>query len=208
MKPRFTVACLLFLGLCCGTVSAAEFEAGKHYNLIQPEASTQSEDKVEVVELFWYGCGHCYDFEPYINAWKSDLPEDVVFRRVPAVFDRRWEPHARAYFTAEKLGILDEFHPVFFDALHKERRKFPNKESAAAFFAEFGVSEADFLGAYDSFDVDAKVRKAKQATRAYRITGVPSLVINGKYNSSAGLAGSYKQLLELTDSLVAQERAN
>jgi len=182
------------------------FNEGEHYERIKPEVAAHVEaGQVEVVEVFWYGCHHCFAFEPYISKWVKSKPDNVVFRRVPGVFSRGWVPHARAYYTAEVLGVLDTIHTPLFEAIHDDRRKIGDEDSLARFFAEYGVSEADFREAYNSFSVDAKTRQAMTLSKEYGITGVPSMIVNGRYRTSARLTGTYENLLKVVDELVDKE---
>lgn len=190
----------------CVANAADPYKAGEHYALVTPPVATSSEDgRVEVVELFWYGCPHCYAFEPSIESWLKDKPEYVDFVRVPAVFAANWEIHARAFYATEQLGVTDQTHHALFKALHVDKRKLFSLDALAAFFAEQGVDEADFRKAYDSFDVDNKTRQAVQVTRKYGISGVPAVIVNGKYRSSAKRVGNYTELLKLVDFLAAKE---
>jgi protein dithiol oxidoreductase (disulfide-forming) len=201
----------LFAGLVLAIVSCAataeNYVAGQHYQSVVPPQATTTPDKVEVVEMFWYGCPHCYEFEPVIAEWLKDKPDYVEFVRVPAVFARNWEVHARAYYAAEQLGVLDEIHKALFDALHVEKRKLFDEDELAAFFVEHGVTEEAFRTAFDSFDVDKKTRRAIALTRSYGISGVPAVIVNGKYRSSAQYAGTFEQLLKLVDFLADKEHA-
>lgn len=204
---KFT-ACLaaLLLGtLSLVNVSAAEVTASQYQSVV-PQQATKTGDKIEVLEIFWYGCPHCFDFEPYIKEWKKTLGDDVVFRRMPGVFRNNWVPGAKAFYTAEALGVLEKTHDAMFHAMHVEKRKMLDEEAIADLFEENGVSRDDFKKAWNSFTVDSKVREAMQMSRQYGITGVPSVIINGKYRTSGGTAGSYPQLLKVVDHLVEKER--
>ena len=199
---------VLFLTLLVAAIGAGAEEpyvAGKHYQAVQPEQPTSTPGKVEVVELFWYGCPHCYSFESTIQTWLKEKADYIEFVRIPAIFSRNWEIHARAFYAAEQLGVLETIHVPLFDALHRERRKLFDEDSLAGFFVEHGVEESAFRTAYNSFDVDSKARQAFSATRKYGITGVPAMVINGKFRSSAQATGDYENLLKLVDYLAAKE---
>ncbi|MEX2479349.1 MAG: thiol:disulfide interchange protein DsbA/DsbL [Gammaproteobacteria bacterium] len=194
--------------LLVSTAAAAdeEFRAGRHFDIIEPPAGTSvAEDKVEVVEMFWYGCPHCYQFEPEIAAWLETKADYIEFVRIPAVFAPNWEVHARAFYAAEQLGVLDKVHEPLFEALHRDRRKIFTVDELAAFYAEHGVSEKDFRAAYDSFDVDKKARRAAALTREYGIGGVPAVIVDGKYRSGTPQSGSYENLLKIVDFLAAKE---
>ena len=201
---------ILLLTLLVGTSMAAtaedEFRLGRHYEKITPPVETSVADgKVEVVEMFWYGCPHCYEFEPTLEKWLEHKPDNIEFVRVPAVFAHNWEIHARAYYAAQQLGILDKTHRALFDALHKERRRLFDEDSLAAFYADFGVTEQLFRDAYESFDVDSKVRHAIALTRKYGISGVPSIIVNGTYRTGTQQAGDYDTVLKVAEFLAAKE---
>lgn len=195
------------LGLSLGVSALADdaFVVDQHYQLVTPAQATTTKDKIEVVELFWYGCSHCYAFEPTVSAWLKEKADYVEFVRMPAVFAANWEIHARAYYAAEKLGVLDKIHQPLFDALNKDKRELFTVETLTAFVVEQGVSAEDFKAAYESFEVDTKTRRAASLTRAYGISGVPAMIINGKYRSGAQQTGNFENLLKLVDFLAAKE---
>lgn len=198
---------LVGLMIALGTVAATadEFNEGQHYERLSPPQPTTTGDKVEVVELFWYGCPHCYAFEPAIAEWLKHKADFVEFVRVPAVFAKNWEVHARAYYAAQQLEVLEQIHRPLFEALHDEKRKLLSEDELAGFFAEYGVSAEAFHAAFNSFDVDTKTRHAIALTRSYGISGVPSIIVNGKYRSSAQSTGTYDNLLKLVDFLADKE---
>lgn len=213
MKRRlFILFALLSLSL-----PLAAYDEGFEYKQITPAQPTSSKGKVEVVELFWYGCPHCYDFEPSLGEWAGKLPKNVEFIRIPAIFRQGWLPHARAYYTAEALGVLDKTHAAFFDAVHRQKRALQTEKDIADFYAQHGVKREDFKKAWDSFVVQSKVQRAVSMTKRYGITGVPAMVVNGKYRTGGPEAninspGNSKQeqhenVLKLVDWLVAREAA-
>ena len=201
---RYLITYLLF-ALCAVAYAEGDFTAGQHYEVITPAQATSTGEKIEVIELFWYGCPHCYTFEPHIKNWLGSKADYVEFVRMPAVFSDNWLIHARAFYAAEQLGVLDAIHTPLFEALHLKKRKLFTENALAAFFVEFGTTEEAFRQAYNSFDVDTKTRQAVAATRSYGITGVPAVIVNGKYRSSARSVGSYKKLLKLVDYLADKE---
>lgn len=171
-----------------------------------PPQPTQTGDKIEVLEVFWYGCPHCYSFEPHIEAWLKDLPDDVEFIRVPGVLNRGWIPHAKAYYVAEKLGIVDKIHRPLFDAIHKEKRRLFTEEELMDFFVEHGVSAGDFERVITSKELDTKIRQAYFLARDYKLTGVPSVVVNGKYLISASHIRTFEEMIQVTNALIEKER--
>lgn len=183
--------------------------AKMHYEAIETPLTTEDSDRVEVTEFFSYACVHCYNFDPVLDAWRSRQPEDVAFRRVPAIFYQSWKPFAQAYYTAVALGIAEESHMAFFEAVHVEQRQLMEPRDIASFYAQFGVSEADFLKTYNSFGIRSRVQNAMAHGRAYG-TGVPTVIVNGKYRVHGRLDGlqgkGFEDLLAVVDFLVERER--
>jgi thiol:disulfide interchange protein DsbA len=159
-----------------------------------------------VVELFWYGCPHCYRLEPYLHTWLKSKPEDVHFVRMPAILGTSWELLAKAYFTAELLGVMDKAHGALFSAIHEKKNKIRDEKMLREVFVGLGVSPEDFDKTFNSFAVTIKVNNARMMTRRYGITGVPTVIVNGKYNTSASLAGSNQNIIDIINQLVEQER--
>ncbi len=180
----------------------AEFKEGVHYDRILTPVPTSDPEKIEVVELFWYGCPHCYQFEPFISNWLQNKPEDVAFVRIPAPLRKDWVNHARAYYVAETLGILDKVHTPLFEQIHKAEQPTDKEDSLAAFFARHGVEDAKFRELFSSFGVQARVQQAEQKSRAYRAGGVPTLIVNGKYRVNI-----QKNVFDVINYLVGMERA-
>ena len=186
----------------------AEEEAwveGRHYQKLPTPVATQT-DQIEVAEVFWYGCPHCYSLKPLIESWAEELPEDAELVYVPAALNQAWATHARAYYVAESLGVLDKVHDAIFDELSGNPRGLSDKESLGEFFAEQGVDREKFDKAFDSFGVNAKMDRGQSIVRGARITGVPALIVNGKYTITASTAGSHENMLKVADYLIEQER--
>jgi protein dithiol oxidoreductase (disulfide-forming) len=176
--------------------------------MLTPTQPTSSgPDQVEVTEVFWYGCPHCFAFEPYLEAWQADKADYINFVRVPAVWNPTLRLHAQAFYTAEVLGKGAEMHSPMFQEIHVNGNYLDTEAKIAEFFGRFGVSAADFENAFKSFTVDTKLQRAEELNRRYRITSVPSIVVNGKYTTNGTMAGSYDRLLELVDELAAREHA-
>jgi len=194
------------LALLSGLAMAAPTYKEKiHYERVVPAQPTTTGDKVEVVEMFWYGCPHCNNLEPYVNRWLKKKPPQAEFVRMPAIFRPDWELHARAYYTAEILGVMDTMHPAMFEAIHQQKRHLNTDADVQKVFAEHGVSAEDFNRVFRSFAVEAKIRRAKDMTQRYGINGVPSLIVNGKYRTGAKLAGGNANIFRVVDFLVEQE---
>ena len=188
------------------TACAEPYKEGEQYKALAQPQATASADKIEVVELFWYGCPHCYRLEPVIGNWLKNKPDDVEFVRMPAIVGPPWELLAKAYYTAEFLGVLDTMHYALFDAIHKDKKKVVNEAAVQAIFETQGVSAEEFRNTFNSFAVAVKVNNARMMTKRYAISGVPTIIINGKYNTSGSLAGSNENILKVVDYLVEQER--
>ncbi len=152
------------------------------------------------------GCPHCYQLEPYLKDWVAGKPDDVNFIRMPAILGPGWELLSKAWFTAELLGVTEQVHTALFEEIHKRRQRINTEEKLREFFVKHGVSAEDFDKTFRSFAVAIKVNNARLMTRRYAITGVPTLIINGKYSTSASIAGGNPELIKVMDYLVEQER--
>ena len=199
---------LLALALLPGSALAqSTFVEGTDYQTISPAVKTSQPDKVVVTEIFWYGCPHCFRFEPYVERWSNNLPEGVVFEHVPSSLNPHWTEHARAYYAFKMMNVLDQMHKALFDAIHIKRQRLTNLDAIADFAAGQGVDEKLFRENYFSFPVETQIRKNMQKEKRYGHRGVPAVVVNGKYLVSASLAGSNERMIQIMDYLVAQELA-
>lgn len=195
--------------LSAGSVAHAqsEFVEGTHYVKLSQPGPVPADGKIEVVEFFWYGCPHCHAFEPALDAWQKKLPSDVAFRRVPVAF--REEPfvaHQRLFFALDALGLVDTMHRKVFNAIHLDRMRLDKLPEIVAFVTKNGVDGAKFTEAFNSFSVQTKIRQAKQLAEAYRIDGVPTLGIQGRFYTSGSLAGSADRTLAVADYLIQRSR--
>jgi thiol:disulfide interchange protein DsbA len=208
---RKLMAFLLFaLGAAaCADAGAPKYMEGVEYQAIAPQP-VDTGKSIEVREFFWYGCSHCYVFEPQLENWlKKSLPANAKFVRTPAVFRPDWEVHARAYYTFEALGVTGKLHRAFFDAINKDKRTFADASAVAEFAEKNGIARDKFLAAWNSFNVDGQTRKALALARTYNVTGVPSIVVDGKYLTDGAKSGGNEPMLKLTEYLVdkaAKER--
>jgi len=180
-------------------------DIAERYKELSSPQPTRTGNKIEVLEVFWYGCPHCYQFEPVVEKWLEEKAGYIEFVRIPGVLGKQWLPHARAYYAAEKLGVLEKIHQPLFNAIHNEKRKIFDEKSLKKFFAEHGVDGNDFDKAYQSKEVEESVRTAFSAGKNYELTGVPTVVINGKYTTSASMAGSFDKVIEVINILSAKE---
>lgn len=179
----------------------------KRYVKLPSPQPTRTGDKIEVLEVFWYGCPHCYQFEPVIEKWLTEKADYIEFVRIPGVMAKHWLAHARAYYAAEKLGVLEKIHRPLFDAIHNQKKDIMDEKSLKNFFVEHGIDGDDFDQAYKSRDVEENVREAFQVGQRYQLTGVPAVIVNGKYGTSASMAGGYGELMNVIDILAADEYA-
>jgi len=146
--------------------------------------------KIEVLEFFWYGCPHCYSFEPELKEWLATLPKDVEFRRIPAIPFDRWTPLARTYYTVEALGETARLHNEVFDAIHKDKVNFEDQKAQLEWMAKKGIDRTKFTEAWNSFSVQSNVKRAAVITEAYKIEGVPMMAIDGKFTTLGGMNGT------------------
>ncbi|MFN5939961.1 MAG: thiol:disulfide interchange protein DsbA/DsbL, partial [Polaromonas sp.] len=161
---------------------------------------------IEVVEFFWYSCPHCNRFEPQLQGWVKKLPKDVVFRRAPVAFRPDFEPQQRLYFVLEAMGKVEELHNKVFSAIHVERQLLNTAELVTAWAEKQGINKAKFTEAYNSFPVATKTRKATLLQDAYKVDGVPSLGVAGKYYTSGTVAQTMERALVVTDYLIGLAR--
>ena len=194
------------LMLLSGTALAQmAFVEGTDYQAINPPVETTQPDKVVVTEVFWYGCPHCYRFEPFVERWAAALPDGVVFELLPSSLNPRWTEHARAFYAFKLMGVLDQVHREFFDAIHVRRQRLNSPDTIAAFVAEQGLDEKLFRDYYFSFPVETQLRKDTNREKRYGHRGVPAVIVNGKYLVSASLAGSNERMLDIMNYLVGIE---
>lgn len=205
LRALRTFALLMVAMALVGQVHAADWKEGTHYKKLSTPVRTDSDSRVEVAEVFWYGCPHCYSFKPLAESWEAGAPDYVDYVRIPAALGRSWEPHARAFYALEAMDSLDKVHDALFKALAGERRPLNDGESLADFVASHGVDHDEFLANFNSFGVNARMQQAQSKIRGARITGTPSMLVNGKYTVSASMAGSLEAMLEVVEYLVEKE---
>jgi len=196
------VAAMLVWGL---PVQARDFKEDLHYSRILPEPPQgKASDKIEVVEFFMYTCPHCYDFEPTVNAWLANKPEDVEFVRVPAMFGGAANLHAKAYYALQAIGEGERVHEAFFHEIHDKKNRLRTVDAVEDFVESQGVDREKFRAAMKSFAVAAKTNRAATLLRRYGVRAVPKLVVDGRYRSGRGM--NYKGMVDLSDHLIGQVR--
>lgn len=205
-----------FMGLGIGgltllgaaALAFATMTAGKDYVALSQPLPVDSGDKVEVTEFFWYGCPHCFDLEPLMNQWVKTLPKDVEFRRQPTIFNNAsWVPGAKIYYTLDILGELNRLHGKVFDALHIDRVDLDKEAVLFDWMAKQGVDRKKFADTYNSFAVQAKVKRAEQLSRQSKISGVPAVIVDGKFMTAASLTGSFESMFSTLDQLIQKARS-
>lgn len=188
------------------TSFAAEPQVGKEFKVISP-ALVSPKDKIEVIEFFSYGCNHCSDFHPLISKWAEKLPKDVSFRRVPVSFNRpEWARLSKIYYALEATGDLAKLDAAVFIAIHEQRVQFKTDEAVFAWVGSKGADAKKFGDAFSAFSMQAKIQRADQDASAARISGVPSLAVDGKFLINNEAASSYEDVLRITDSVIAKAR--
>lgn len=194
---------LVFLVLLVSSSAlfAAEFTEGTHYKKVAQQP-TSTGDKVEVLEFFWYGCPHCYHFEPFIKSWNKSKPANAELVRIPAIFRPDWEVQARTYYALSNMGLIENLHEKIFDAINRSKKHLNTMEAMAGFLAANGVDREAFIKEYNSFAVDSMVRKGKKLQQGYNIEGVPAIAVNGEYLTSGSMAKSYDNLISVINHLV------
>lgn len=202
-----TLMSLTVLAALPAQAQPAQYVEGTHYEELSNSVRTSDPDKIEVTEVFWYGCQHCYAFEPLIENWEENLPEDVAFVRSPGMWNELMEVHARIFYAAQALDVLDEVHTKAFNEIHQRGNYLQSEEQIKELFTSVGVSEEDFESAWSSFSVTSSVSRAGSRMRDYGVRGVPSLIVNGKYRVSAGGANrSQSDMLKVAEFLIEEER--
>ncbi|MCB1958915.1 MAG: thiol:disulfide interchange protein DsbA/DsbL [Rhodocyclaceae bacterium] len=188
-------------------IGAPAFAQGAAFRPVSPAQPTGDAAKIEVIEFFHYGCPHCRDFDPLVEHWRESLPEDVVFLNVPAIWgNAQLKALAQFYYAAEASGDLKALHSKVFPAVQDDKAPLTTESGVSEWVASMGVDAKRFMDAYKSFGVQGKVQRADQIMRAYRVDGVPTLAIDGKYMTSASMAGSHEAALAVTDELIAKVR--
>lgn len=185
-----------------GSAMAAEFQAGKDYTVVANPIKVDVPGKIEVREFFWYGCPHCFKLEPHMQAWLKKIPKDVNFLRTPAAMNSVWEQGARGYYVSEALGVRKKTHIPLFHAIHEGNQQIFDQKSQAKFFTKYGIPEAKFNSLFNSFAITAKVAQSNKLAAQLQLTGVPAVVVNGKYI----VQGEDGKVTQVVSYLVDKER--
>lgn len=203
---KSVIVALAGLGLSAA-VSAQTLTEGEDYEQLETPVETRVDDgQIEVTEVFWFGCPHCYRLQPAVTEWYDTLPEDVSVVHQPATMGGAWNVHAAAFYAAQELGIEEDLHEDFFDAIHKDGHELTDTDELAAFFADYGVSEDEAREALGSFGVKSQVNKAHARLRNMRLKGVPALMVDGRYLITPQSAGSLDNMPKIAATLVERVR--
>ena len=203
--PRLPVLLLssFLFSLSSGVLAQPErFLPGRDFTVIENPLPDRTPDAIEVTEYFWYGCPGCFQFEPQLADWIEKQDESVICLRLPAIWDDWREVHARAYYVARSLGVLEDMHLIIFDAMHLQDNRLRNEEELKQLFTEHGTNEADFNKAYNSFTVNSEINRARNQAIQAGARSTPSLIVNGKY-----LVALSQETLDIVDFLVSKEKA-
>lgn len=201
MKKIITFVLLL---LVSNTACSEQFSAGFEYRNIKPQP-TSNPNHVEVIEFFWYGCPHCFHFEPDLKRWLADKPANVDFIRIPAPLNKSWELHTKAFYALELMGMQEKLHEKIFEAIHMKRMRLFDEKSLTDYLVKLGVDREQFEKNMKSFTVNGKLNKARKMMKDYEVRGVPQIAINGKYITSGSMAGNYKNMIKVINFLIAKE---
>ena len=207
-KVISTLALLLTFAL---PVTGQEYEQGINYFSLKTPQPVHTGDKIEVLELFWYRCPHCFELEPYLNKWLKSKPDFIEYVRLPAVLNRSWAFDARVFYTFVALGLVDSLHEAYFEAIHTDRKRIVTVEQLADWVADKGQDPQQILDTFNSFGVDSMVAHATDMSRRYETDGVPTIVVDGKYRTKVSLAGGHNELIDLMNYLALRaqsERSN
>jgi len=182
--------------------STTNYTSGKEYTQIGNPIPTSTDGNVEVTELFWFGCAHCFSLEPYIKKWLKNKPAKTEFKKVPAIFSERWEFHAKAFYAMQLLNVIEQTEMPFFNAIHINKTPMYSVDHLILFLADYGITKEQVIDAFDSFAVDSNVRSAKALSMRSGARGVPAFIVGGKYLTSLPQAGSQEQLFEVVNFLI------
>ena len=209
MKPiRFLTILLLLVSLGLAAVSGARADIveGRDYTVLPEPRPTQSGKNIEVLEFFWYGCPHCYDLHPLIKAWLKKMPKDVSFRYIPAVFRANWIAGTKTFYALEALGVRDKLHDKVYDAIHLDKIDLSKEDVLFDWMAKQGMERQKFIDAYNSFSVQNQATRSTQMSKDYNLSGVPAVVVDGRYLTSGKMGGTPQDTIRTLEELIVKVR--
>lgn len=205
-RTLLTLSLLMLGPMACAQTSNEPYQEGVHYTAFAQPVRVQNPNKINVTEVFWYGCSHCFTFEPMVQAWSAKLPNDVVFHHSPAMWNGVMRLHAQTYYTAKALKALDQVHQPIFNALNLERKRLASQGEIEQLFVKQGIDAEKFEKAWGSFGVRSQVQQADARARAYKISGTPEVIVNGRYRITTAMAKGQANMLKVAEFLIEKER--
>ena len=205
-KQILIIMVSLFAGITTFGAQAETFREGVDYKELEQPVQTADPSKIEVREFFWFGCLHCFKLEPFVKKFADNVPEGVAFVQTPAPLNKKWVDHAHAFYVMEALGKKDAMAAELFDKIHVERAKLFSQEQMLGFFKKHGVSESDYNKLFQSFSIRTKVRQAEAFAKAARLSGVPAIVVNGKYVIGTEMAKGFPRMMQIVNFLIEKEK--
>ena len=205
MKAFFKFLMAVLILVPAMTVAAITFTEGKEYEVLAPTSKMIQKSKtIEVIEFFNYGCTWCYKIEPEVEAWLKSNPDNVTFRRIPVVFNKNWEPLAKAYYVADAFDATDKMNSVIFTAIHVQGKNVSSEKALSELFAGQGIAAEEFKSAYNfSPGIDAKIIRGEDLVRQYEVFQVPAFIVGGKYKTDTSMVGGDKQkMIQVLDYLI------
>ena len=196
---------IIFSFLISSILIAEDYQAGKHYQILSEPIATRDSKNIEVIEFFWFGCGHCYSLENQLNSWEKKLPKDIDFWRSPITWNEMAKTHAKLFYAAEHFKNPSIIRDTFI-SIHANKRMLTSEKELQPFFASFGISEDQYQSLFNSFAMKNKIRRADLFGLKYQIRGVPAFIVNGKYKVSASREVGTSELLDVVDHLIKLER--
>jgi len=205
---RFITALFLFfsIGFASLTTASAGITEGKDYTILTNPQPTENNDKIEVLEFFWYGCPHCDKLHPHIKTWLKNKPDDVSFRYVPTIFRPNWVSGAKIFYTIETIQETEILHDKVYDAIHRDKIDLNKEPILFDWVEKQGIEREKFEKAYHSFSVQNQVARSTQMSRQYELTGTPSIVVDGKYLTSGSMGGSPENTIKILEKLIEKTR--
>ncbi|MCW5599124.1 thiol:disulfide interchange protein DsbA/DsbL [Nitrosomonas sp.] len=206
MNRLFNFLLFIVIGLANASFAQAEIVEGRDYIALANPQPTEDKRSIEVLEFFWYGCPHCNELHPHIDSWRQNAPKDVKFQYVPAIFRANWAPAAKTFYAMEVMGLTKTLHDKVYKAIHRDKIDLANEATLFNWIEKQGIDRDKFVNAYNSFSVQNQVAKSTQMMRQYKLTGVPALVVDGKYVTSGKMSGTPRDTIQILNELIDKAR--
>ncbi len=195
--------CLNFAGI---STAQSQIVEGRDFIVLANSQPTEDKKSIEVIEFFWYGCPHCNELHPLIDQWRNNASADIKFRYIPAIFRDNWTPGAKTFYAMEVLGMTKELHDKVYKAIHRDKIDLSKEATLFNWIEKQGIDREKFINAYNSFSVQNQVARSSQMIRQYKLTGVPALVVDGKYLTSGKMSGTPRDTIQILDELIDKVR--